>query len=129
MKLRLVYTRENVDKPILAEIVLKTGIPINILEARVLPTEGELVVDVPATGDSLRRVVALFQEAGVSVTEITATIEIDHDRCTSCGACISPCPVQAIRFGPDWRIEFDEEKCIRCRICVDACPVRAITPL
>lgn len=129
MKLRLIYTHKNVDKPILTEVVLKTKIPMNILEAKILPTAGEIVVDVPATSRQLKNLIALFERAGVTVREIKATIEIDRERCTSCGACISPCPVEAIVFKPDWEIDFDEDKCVGCGICIDACPVRAIKPV
>lgn len=129
MKLRLIYARENVGEPVLSNVVLRTGVPLNILEARMEPDMGEIVVDAPAKGEQLRKVINLFREAGVSVKEITATIEIDEERCISCGACISPCPVQAIRFGPEWKVEFDEERCLRCQVCINACPVGAIRSL
>jgi len=126
MKLRLLYVRNNVGNPVLSDVVLKTRVPINILEAKVSLDGGEMVVDVPATGKELDEVRELFQRAGVSAKEIRSVIEIDYERCMSCGACVSPCPVQAIEQSPEWEIELDEEKCIRCLICVDACPVKAI---
>jgi len=126
MKLRLLYTRNNVSDPVLSDIVLKTRVPINILEAKVSVNGGEIVVDVPAIGKELDEVRELFQKAGVSAKEIKSIIEIDHDRCISCGACVSPCPVQAIRQNPNWDVELDEGRCIRCLICVNACPVKAI---
>jgi NAD-dependent dihydropyrimidine dehydrogenase PreA subunit len=126
LKLRLKYNHENLNRPILSDVILKTAITINILEAKISPFIGELLVDVPATGDQLKRVISLFQEAKVSVKEVTRAVEIDRDRCVSCGACVSPCPVKAIRQDADWEIEFDEKKCTRCGICVDACPLQAI---
>ncbi|MFQ6086321.1 MAG: 4Fe-4S binding protein [Candidatus Bathyarchaeia archaeon] len=129
MKLRLVYTRENVDDPVLSEVVLETRIPINILGAKILPTAGEIVVDVPVSGRRLKKVIASFQRAGVSVRKIAAPIEIDFDKCMFCGACISPCPVLAIEFRPNLEIELDEDKCVGCLICIDACPVKAIKAL
>ncbi len=126
MKLRLTYKRNNVSKPILSEIILKTGLPINILEAKVSLNAGEMVVDVPAAGKELDNVSELFQKAGVSVKEIKSITEIDYERCISCGACVSPCPVQAIKQNSDWDVELDEGRCIRCLICVNACPVKAI---
>lgn len=129
MKLRLIYTPKNVGEPVLSNVVLSTGVPLNILEARIQPNMGEIVVDVPATGKKLRGVISLFRKAGVSVKEIKAAIEIDDESCISCGACISPCPVQAIRFGPGWKVEFDEERCLRCQVCVNACPVGAVRSL
>jgi len=126
MKLKLIYTHENADAPILSRIVLKTGIPINIIEAKVTPRAGEMVIDVLGSGEDLKEAVRLFQEAGVVVREITSTIEIDLARCVSCGACVSPCPVHAMRQKPNWEIEFDDKKCVGCGICVDACPIRVI---
>ena len=126
MKLRLTYSRNNVSNPVLSDIVLKTGLPMNILEAKVSLNAGEMVVDVPATGKELDNVTELFQKAGVSIKEIKSVIEIDYERCISCGACVSPCPVQAIKQNSEWDVKLDEGRCIRCLICVNACPVAAI---
>jgi len=127
MRVRLTYSPEVVERPVLAEIILKTGLPVNILEAKVNAQKGELVVSIPASGGELEQVFAMLREAGVQVQRFTTILQIDYDRCTSCGACISPCPTRALRFGPDWTLEFDEEKCVACRTCVAACPVKAIT--
>lgn len=51
---------------------------------------------------------------------------VDKNKCISCGACISICPVNAIRFGEDGKAEIDESKCIRCGSCEATCPVTAI---
>lgn len=127
MRVRLTYSPQVVDKPVLAEVILKTGVPVNILEAKVNAQKGELVVSIPANGRRLEEILAMFKEAGVQVTKFTKILQIDYERCTSCGACISPCPTKALWFGADWALEFDEEKCVACRTCVAACPVRAIS--
>ncbi|MCP8304628.1 MAG: 4Fe-4S binding protein [archaeon] len=126
MKLKLIYSPENVQRPVLSEIIQRTNVPINILKAEVKPNSGEMLIDVLAVGEKLKEVLSLFQKAGVKVKEITRTLEIDHVRCISCGACVSPCPVQAISQDENWDIIFDEEKCIGCRICVHACPMGVI---
>jgi len=127
MRVRLTYSPEVVEKPVLADIVLKTGLLINILEAKVNAQKGELVVSIPLTGRKLEEVLAMFKEAGIRVEKFTKILQIDRERCTACGACISPCPTRALSFGRDWTLEFDEEKCVACRTCVAACPVKAIT--
>jgi NAD-dependent dihydropyrimidine dehydrogenase PreA subunit len=127
MRVRLTYSYQVVEKPVLAEIILKTGLPINILEAKVNAQKGELVVSIPATGRGLEKILAMFKQAGIQVQKFTKILQIDYDRCISCGACISPCPTRALSFKPDWTLEFDEEKCVACRTCVDACPVKVIT--
>jgi len=126
LKLKLIYNYENSSKPILSEIILKTGVPINILEAKLNPDSGEMIIDVPVSGKQLASIIDLFNNEGVSVKELTKFIEIDRTRCTSCGACVSPCPVQAITQKPSWDIEYDDKKCVRCKICVTSCPLKAI---
>ncbi|MBS7625173.1 4Fe-4S binding protein [Candidatus Bathyarchaeota archaeon] len=127
MKVKLIYSREVVEKPILANVVLRAGVPINILEARVNAQKGELIVSILADEDKIKEVLNLFREAGVQVQEFAETLRIDWDKCIACGACVSPCPTGALRFKEDWSIKFDDEKCIACKICVTACPVRAIS--
>jgi len=129
MRLRLIYSTETVEKPILATTILKTGIPVNILEAKVNAKGGELIISIPAEGKELEKMIRMFQEAGVRVELITRTLQIDQNKCINCGACISPCPTRAIRFKPDWTIEFDENRCIACKVCINVCPMKAITPL
>lgn len=126
MKLRLLYTHKETSRPVLATTIMKTGVPINILEAQMTPESGQLIVDVPVDNRRLKEVVSAFETEGVRVQEIVSTITIDFDKCMSCGACVSPCPVSAITQKTDWDIEYDEKKCIRCKVCVDACPVGAI---
>lgn len=126
MRVKLIYSHDVVDKPILANIVLKTGVPINILEAKVNAQRGELIVSILATGDKLKEVLNSFREAGVQIQEFAETLRIDWERCTACGACISPCPTGALIFREDWTLKFDEEKCIACKICITACPFKVI---
>ncbi|MEM3506306.1 MAG: 4Fe-4S binding protein [Candidatus Bathyarchaeia archaeon] len=126
MKLKLTFTHENINKPIISKVVLKTKIPINILEAKVTHDAGEMIVEVLAIEEKLEEVIKSFQDYGVIVEKIPSIIKIDYEKCISCGACISPCPVQAITLDSNWEIKFNEEKCIRCLICVNACPTKAI---
>lgn len=46
--------------------------------------------------------------------------------CTSCGACASVCPVEAIAEG-DGKYEIDADKCVDCGACAGECPVNAIS--
>jgi len=47
------------------------------------------------------------------------------DDCTSCGACVDSCPVDAISEGDD-KYAIDADTCTDCGACVDTCPVGAI---
>jgi len=129
MKLKLIYPHRGAQEPILAEAVLKLGVLINILEADVNAEKGELVISVDAEGKRLDELISLFQSKGVTVEKITRILEIDENKCINCCACVSPCPVKAIKIRPDWTVEFDDKKCIGCKICITACPVKAIKSL
>lgn len=51
---------------------------------------------------------------------------INPDECTSCGACVDECPVEAISEGDDF-YTIDPELCTDCGACVDVCPVECIS--
>lgn len=56
-----------------------------------------------------------------------ATIEIDLDRCTGCGSCMTTCPVEmyAIENGKI-KITKDMSECAGCHACENVCPNSAI---
>ncbi|MBN1400497.1 MAG: 4Fe-4S binding protein [Anaerolineae bacterium] len=51
--------------------------------------------------------------------------EIDHSRCTLCGACINRCPHGAL-FLAESRIGLHQELCSYCGDCEGVCPHGAI---
>ncbi len=126
MKIKLRYSHEAASKPILAEVILKTGLLINILEARLTPKEGEMVIDVATQGSALKDALEHLRASGLEVIELRSLVEVDRVLCISCGACISPCPPKAISFDQNLDIEVDVKRCIGCGICVRACPRKAI---
>lgn len=46
------------------------------------------------------------------------------DKCISCGACESECPVSAITAG-DGKYVIDADSCVDCGACASVCPVEA----
>ncbi len=52
-------------------------------------------------------------------------IMVDEKKCIACGACISICPVGAIRF-VNGKAYINPKKCIKCNSCAQFCPVVAI---
>ena len=125
VRLLLRFTEEQVPQPITSQIIMDYKVPIAILVAHVNSKGGEILIEVP--DEFQEKVLKAFRKRGVSVT-IPKLVEVDADRCFSCGSCVALCPVEAISVEKDNSIKFNSEKCLgsTCSICVDACPARAI---
>jgi ferredoxin len=125
VRILLRFSEKIVEEPIISQIILDLKVPINIITAQVSSKGGEVLVEVP--DESLEKVVKEFRKRGAAVS-IPKLIEVDSEKCISCGACITLCPVEAITIDEDASVIFDKEKCIgsTCGACVDACPSRAI---
>jgi Na+-translocating ferredoxin:NAD+ oxidoreductase RNF subunit RnfB len=119
------FNEEQVSEPIASQIIIEYKVPMAILSAHINSKGGEILAEVP--DDILEKVVNAFRNRGISVT-VPKLIEVDSDKCFSCGSCIALCPVEAISLNQDSTVEFDKEKCVgsTCSVCVDACPARAI---
>ncbi len=119
------FDENQVSEPIASQIIIEHKVPMAILSAHINSKGGEILAEVP---DAMaEKVVNAFRQRGVSVT-VPKLIEVDSDKCFSCGSCISLCPVEAISLNKESTVQFDKEKCVgsTCSICVDACPPRAI---
>src|SRR4030042_4222263 len=119
------FDEDQIKEPIASQIIIEYKVPMGILSAHINSKGGEILAEVP--DDILEKVVNAFRQRGVSIT-VPKLIEVDSDRCFSCGSCIALCPVEAISLAKDSTVQFDKEKCVgsTCSICVDACPARAI---
>jgi Fe-S-cluster-containing hydrogenase component 2 len=119
------FDEDQVSEPIASQIIIEYKVPMAILSAHINSKGGEILAEVP--DDILEKVVNAFRQRGVSVT-VPKLIEVDSDKCFSCGSCIALCPVEAISLAKDSTVQFDKERCVgsTCSVCVDACPARAI---
>ncbi|MCW3994558.1 MAG: 4Fe-4S binding protein [Candidatus Bathyarchaeota archaeon] len=119
------FNEEQVSEPITAQIIIEYKVPMAILAAHVNSKGGEILVEIP--DESQEEIVNAFRKRGVIVT-VPKLIEVDAEKCFSCGSCVALCPVEAISLDKDCTVRFDKEKCVgsTCSICVDACPARAI---
>jgi Na+-translocating ferredoxin:NAD+ oxidoreductase RNF subunit RnfB len=119
------FNEDQVSEPIASQIIIEYKVPMAILSAHINSKGGEILAEVP--DDILEKVVNAFRNRGISVT-VPKLIEVDSDKCFSCGSCIALCPVEAISLTKDSTVQFDKEKCVgsTCSVCVDACPARAI---
>ena len=125
VRILLRFSEKIVEQPIVSQIILDLKVPINIVTAHVNSKGGEVLVEVP--DEALDKVVKAFRKKGVTVS-LPKLIEVDTEKCISCGSCVTLCPVEAITQAEDLSIVFNKEKCVgsTCSACVDACPARAI---
>jgi len=125
VRILLSFSDNIVEQPITSEIILELKVPINIITAHVDSKGGVVLAEVPDA--ALEKVVKAFRKRG-AVVSIPKLIEIDSEKCISCGACVTLCPVEAITMDADATVTINKEKCIgsTCSACVDACPARAI---
>jgi MinD superfamily P-loop ATPase len=125
VRILLRFSEEIVEEPITSQITLELKVPINIIAAHVNSKGGEVLAEVPDA--ALDKVVKAFRKRGATVS-IPKLIEVDSEKCVSCGACITLCPIEAITMDEDASMVFNQEKCLgsTCSACVDACPARAI---
>src|SRR4030043_1559459 len=119
------FNEDQVSEPIASQIIIEYKVPMGILSAHINSKGGEILAEVP--DDILEKVVNAFRQRGVSIT-VPKLIEVDSEKCFSCGSCIALCPVEAISFADDFSVNFNKEKCVgsTCSAWVDACPARAI---
>ena len=124
-RILLRFSEEQVTQPIASQIIIEYKLPMVILSAHVNSKGGEILAEIP--DEQQEKIVEAFRERGISVT-VPKLIEVEAEKCFSCGSCVALCPVEAIHIDKDSTVVFDKEKCVgsTCSICVDACPARAI---
>ncbi|MCW4009888.1 MAG: 4Fe-4S binding protein [Candidatus Bathyarchaeota archaeon] len=125
VRILLKFSEQTVEQPIVSQIILDLKVPLNILTAYVNSKGGEVLAEIP--DEALEKVVAAFRMRNVTVS-LPKLIEVDTEKCISCGSCVALCPVEAITLDEEYSVVFDKEKCVgsTCSACVDACPARAI---
>jgi NADH:ubiquinone oxidoreductase subunit F (NADH-binding)/(2Fe-2S) ferredoxin/NAD-dependent dihydropyrimidine dehydrogenase PreA subunit len=52
--------------------------------------------------------------------------QVNPDNCKKCGACLTACPAEAVRWKKKEVAWIDRDKCIACRSCILACRYHAI---
>jgi L-aspartate semialdehyde sulfurtransferase ferredoxin len=128
-KLVLKFPHSIIDQAIIYRLIKDHDVEVNILRARITPTEeGEMVVELKGkTKLELKSVRDYLAERGVKLQPLEKDITWIEDRCTHCTVCVAVCPVEAFKVDPKTRkISFDKQKCIACEFCIPACPYRAM---
>ena len=124
LKIILKFPQKIMQNPLLAEVVLETGVLINIDRAFVDPAIAEIVIDV--SDDKKEKVADAFRRRGVEVCELDTPLLFDEAECVQCGACVSVCPVEVFKLNDDHTISIDLKRCILCRTCLTMCPQGAL---
>lgn len=124
MKIILKFPQKIMQDPLLADVVLETGVRINIDRALVDASVGEIVIDVP--DERVEEVAAAFRKRGAEVREMDTPIVFDEAECVQCGACVSVCPVEVFKYNKDRTISIDLTRCVLCKTCMAMCPHGAL---
>jgi len=124
VKIILKFPQEVMQDPLLADVVLETGVRINIDRALVDASFGEIVIDVP--DEHVEEVAAAFRQRGTEVREMDTPVIFDETECVQCGACVSVCPVEVFKYNTDRSISIDLTRCVLCKTCMAMCPHGAL---
>ncbi|MBN2795409.1 MAG: 4Fe-4S binding protein [Clostridia bacterium] len=128
-KMILKFPKAVTNEPITYELIKKYDLRINILKADInFKLEGHLIFDVDGNSKDIAGALEYLENLGVEADLITSTINIDSNKCVSCGLCTSACAVKALHLNrEDWSLNYTELKCVGCNLCISTCPTRAIT--
>jgi len=124
MKMLLRFDHKIIKKPLIAEVVLETGVLVDINKATIDVTGGELIINVP--DKDAKKVIKSFKSRGVEVTTLEKSIIRTDEECVHCGVCISVCPTNVFKYEADDSVSLDYKECIQCGACITACPHNAL---
>jgi NAD-dependent dihydropyrimidine dehydrogenase PreA subunit len=122
------FPQRLVERPIIYRLVKDYDLEFNILKASITPEqEGLLVLELKGEQKEYDKGINFLTKSGVKIQSLSQDVTRNEERCTSCGACVTVCPVGAFEVDPETRIvSFHDEKCIACGLCIPACPPRAM---
>jgi len=127
MRKRIYYWTDSkhINKPVISDTILNTGVKINILKAKVEPQEAFLILELFGSKETIEKALNYLSKFG-EIEEISKVIKRDLEKCVHCGCCITQCPINAIYMNEEYNVVFKEEECVGCKNCVKACPFKAI---
>lgn len=122
------FPKENIDQPIICNLVKKYDLEFNILKADIfLQQDGVMVLELTGHKKNITAGLKYLKNLNVSVETLATVINRDSEKCFQCGACTGICPTEALSISrPTMEVLFNLEKCTGCGLCVHVCPVRAM---
>ncbi len=122
------FPKENIDQPIICNLVKKYDIEFNIVKADIfLQQDGMMVLKLSGSKKNVQAGLQYIEKLGVSIEPIASVISRDDEKCFQCGVCTGVCATGALSIKrPEMAIIFAPEKCSGCGLCMQVCPVAAM---
>ena len=127
-KVVLHFPHESVDKPVVSRLVRDFRMEVNILKASIDPNEvGLMVLELTGEAEDFEQGLAYLETTGISIQPLSQDIRRNDERCSSCGACVSICPTEALSVERStMEVLFQDDLCVACELCVKVCPLHAM---
>ena len=122
------FPRECVGEPVISSLIGKYKIDVNILHARINPSEeGRMHALVCGMESLVMDAIEFLSSAGVEVHLPEDSFIWQKEKCIHCGACAGICPSEAFTLNRrTFEVEYNLSKCILCGLCREACYYGAI---
>jgi len=122
------FPRECVGEPVISNLVRRHHIEVNLLHARIHPSEeGRVLALVTGTGKQLSDSLEYLRSSGVEIHFPENSFIWQERNCVHCGACAGICPSNAFSINSGtFEVEFAISRCILCELCIDTCYYGAI---
>ncbi len=127
-KILLTFNKNAVEKPIVYHLVKDFDLIINIYRASISAEEkGLMVLDITGSKEMIEAGIDFIVSQNVKIEDAQKSFRWDSDLCTSCGNCLTHCPVNALHIEnrKTMKVEFNEKLCIDCMGCIPNCPFEA----
>ncbi len=127
-EVRLTFTSDISNNPIVCQLVTKYNLVFNILKAQISPRkEGSLHLELIGDKEDIKASVAYLKEEGVKVLGVDPKVCRQEELCIHCGFCTALCPTTALKVHVQSRmVEFTPDECISCGLCTKTCPLHAM---